>query len=166
MRLLTDRQPDPNQLEIYHLQCLAINLFNLSKAPIKELRILRSLNQRVHVIFFLPYGSLVQQARTINLDPVVPLTTFDLGPQYRRTMRPLLDELILWGTENDTFHNQQQWGQRASHLAADVISTLWNAPAKDLLTDPERDFMVHYLSLGVAVPYVPQQAQQWGLSAA
>ena len=161
MKILTDAQPEQSQVLIYHLQCLAINLFNIGKAPVRELKILRSLNHRVHVVFFLPYGHVVRPARTIDLDPVVPLTTFDLGPQYRRRMRPLLDELVLW-TGNDTFANQQAWGERTSTLAANVISCFYDAPAKDLLTKGERDFMIHYLSLAVAVPYMPLQAREWG----
>lgn len=158
MQILT--QP-ANRAATYHLQCLAIHLFNLTKTPVKDLKILQSLNRRVHVIFFLPHGHVVRQARAIDLDPVIPLTTFDLGPQFRRRMKPLLDEMILW-TENNTLSEQQQWGERASNLAAGVINTLWDAPAKDLLTATERSFMTHYLSLAVAVPYVPHQARQWG----
>ena len=81
---LASSQPQHKQLQTYHLQCLAIHLFNLTKTPIKDLRILQSLNPRVHVIFFLPHGSVVRQAQTVNLDPVIPLTTFDLGATLAR----------------------------------------------------------------------------------
>ena len=161
MQILANTPPKQptSRANIYHLQCLAIHLFNLTNTPVKELKILQSLNSRVHVVFFLPHGHVVRQARPIDLDPVIPLTTFDIGPQFRRAMRPLLNEMILW-TESNTLHDQQQWGQRANNLAAGVINTLWNAPAKDLLTAAERSYIVHYLSLAVAVPYAPHQARQ------
>lgn len=167
MHIMTDNNARPittvnSKTETYRLQCLAIHVFNLCLAPIKELRILQSLNHRTHVIFFLPHGHVVRQTRPVDLDPVIPLTTHDLGPQFRRAMRPLLNEMILW-TESNTLHNQQQWGQRAANLVAGVINTLWNAPAKDLLTPIEREFMIHYLSLSVAVPYAPHQGRAWDL---
>lgn len=140
----------------YTLQRLTIQACNVTEAPIKDLVILNSLNERCHTVFYVPHGQIIKAG---DLDPVIPLTTFSLGPRHTAVMRPLVRHFIFWDS-SETFDAQQVWGRQAMRLASEVERALKSPAVKSILRPDEISYMVHYLNLAIAAPHGGIQENQ------
>lgn len=138
----------------YVLQCLTIQACSMALSPVKNLVILNSLNERCHVVFFQPHGHIIKQA---DLDPVIPLTIFNLGNRYAWAMRGLVWHLLLWD-DRESYDWQRTWTGEAIRLVREVRRALWSTSVR--LESDEKHYLEHYLNLSIAAPHGGIQEKQ------
>lgn len=89
----------------------------------------------------------------IDLDPIIPIASLDLGERFNVCLRQLAFNLVYWQVDY-SLQEHQAWGERVSGILTETQRALSSKGARDQLNNGEYQFISHFLDLCVANPAI------------